>query len=218
MAVELEALRLGRSLQPVEMRRRGSAIPSSGSNCIVSSRSLIAAFIVGSTRQRTSASPIARAAPLFLNPRHDTQSHRSCSPPPCSIASPAAAQPIDPKVQARIDRILKATPLIDGHNDLAEQLRENYGLKGRRPRQRHRPLAAQAADDRHGAAPRGPRRRRNSGRSTSPPKSPATPRSARRSSRSTSSSGWSKPIRTISSWPAPPTTSSASTRAARSPR
>ena len=45
------------------------------------------------------------------------------------IASPAAAQSIDPKVQARIDRILKATPLIDGHNDIAEQLRENYGLK-----------------------------------------------------------------------------------------
>jgi len=40
----------------------------------------------------------------------------------------ASAQPIGPKVQARIDRILKATPLIDGHNDLAEQLRENYGL------------------------------------------------------------------------------------------
>ena len=40
---------------------------------------------------------------------------------------PAAlhAQSIDPKVQARIDRILKATPLIDGHNDLPEQLREN---------------------------------------------------------------------------------------------
>src|SRR3954451_23965793 len=38
------------------------------------------------------------------------------------------AQPIDPKVQARIDRILKATPLIDGHNDLPEQLRENYAL------------------------------------------------------------------------------------------
>jgi membrane dipeptidase len=45
------------------------------------------------------------------------------------IASPAAAQSIDPTVQARIDRILKATPLIDGHNDIAEQLRENYGLK-----------------------------------------------------------------------------------------
>jgi membrane dipeptidase len=44
------------------------------------------------------------------------------------FAMPATAQPIDPKVQARIDRILKATPLIDGHNDIAEQLRENYGL------------------------------------------------------------------------------------------
>ena len=40
----------------------------------------------------------------------------------------ASAQSIDPKVQARIDRILKAMPLIDGHNDLAEQLRENYQL------------------------------------------------------------------------------------------
>jgi len=40
----------------------------------------------------------------------------------------ASAQPIEPSVQARIDRILKATPLIDGHNDLAEQLRENYGM------------------------------------------------------------------------------------------
>src|SRR5437763_3120334 len=46
------------------------------------------------------------------------------------LLSPAAsAQSIDPKVQARIDRILKATPLIDGHNDIAEQLRENYGMK-----------------------------------------------------------------------------------------
>src|SRR5690348_14610842 len=44
------------------------------------------------------------------------------------LPAAAMAQPIDPKVQARIDRILKATPLIDGHNDLAEQLRENYGL------------------------------------------------------------------------------------------
>jgi membrane dipeptidase len=41
---------------------------------------------------------------------------------------PAAlqAQPIDPKVQARIDRILKATPLIDGHNDLPGELADNY--------------------------------------------------------------------------------------------
>ena len=42
------------------------------------------------------------------------------------LASPATAQAIDPTVQARIDRILKATPLIDGHNDIAEQLAENY--------------------------------------------------------------------------------------------
>jgi len=42
------------------------------------------------------------------------------------IAAPVHAQQIDPKVKARIDRILKATPLIDGHNDIAEQLAENY--------------------------------------------------------------------------------------------
>ena len=38
----------------------------------------------------------------------------------------APPPPIDPRVQARIDRILKATPLIDGYNDIAEMLRENY--------------------------------------------------------------------------------------------
>ena len=38
----------------------------------------------------------------------------------------ATAQPIDPKVKARIDRILKKTPLIDGHNDIAEALQENH--------------------------------------------------------------------------------------------
>ncbi|HET9398018.1 MAG TPA: dipeptidase [Sphingomicrobium sp.] len=44
-------------------------------------------------------------------------------------ASPSAAQqPIDPKVQARIDRILKKTPLIDGHNDLPWELRQNHEL------------------------------------------------------------------------------------------
>jgi membrane dipeptidase len=45
------------------------------------------------------------------------------------LSSSAAAQQVDPKTQERIDRILKATPLIDGHNDLAEQLRENYQFK-----------------------------------------------------------------------------------------
>ena len=43
-------------------------------------------------------------------------------------AVPAAqAQPIDPKVQGRIDRILKRTPLIDGHNDLPWALRQDHG-------------------------------------------------------------------------------------------
>src|SRR5438309_2886396 len=45
-----------------------------------------------------------------------------------AMPTAASSQAIQPQVQARIDRILKATPLIDGHNDLAEQLRENYAL------------------------------------------------------------------------------------------
>ena len=44
------------------------------------------------------------------------------------ISASANAQPINPGVQARIDRILRSTPLVDGHNDLPEQLRENYGM------------------------------------------------------------------------------------------
>ena len=42
------------------------------------------------------------------------------------LSNAANAQTIDPKVKARIDRILKKTPLIDGHNDIAEALQENY--------------------------------------------------------------------------------------------
>ena len=45
------------------------------------------------------------------------------------LATPVTAQPIDTATQKRIDRILKATPLIDGHNDLPEQLTENYDKK-----------------------------------------------------------------------------------------
>jgi membrane dipeptidase len=45
-----------------------------------------------------------------------------------ALATSAAAPPaIDPATAQRIDRILKATPLIDGHNDLAEQLSESHG-------------------------------------------------------------------------------------------
>lgn len=45
-----------------------------------------------------------------------------------AMAAPAAGRPIDKAMQARIERILKATPLIDGHNDLPEQLREHYAM------------------------------------------------------------------------------------------
>jgi membrane dipeptidase len=43
----------------------------------------------------------------------------------CATAAPA--QTIDRRTQARIDRILRSTPLIDGHNDLPWELREKYG-------------------------------------------------------------------------------------------
>jgi membrane dipeptidase len=45
------------------------------------------------------------------------------------LASPIMAQTIDPATQTRIDRILKATPLIDGHNDIAEQLGDYHDGK-----------------------------------------------------------------------------------------
>ena len=45
------------------------------------------------------------------------------------LVAPAMAQSVDPATQARIDRLLKATPLIDGHNDIAEQLNEQYQSK-----------------------------------------------------------------------------------------
>ena len=53
-----------------------------------------------------------------------------------SPATGAAAEPLDKKTQARIDRILKRTPLIDGHNDIAYALFEN-----------HRSSVANLADD-----------------------------------------------------------------------
>jgi membrane dipeptidase len=39
------------------------------------------------------------------------------------------AQTIDRATQLRIDRVLKATPLIDGHNDLPWELRNRYGSR-----------------------------------------------------------------------------------------
>jgi membrane dipeptidase len=45
------------------------------------------------------------------------------------LSGTAQAQTIDPATQARIDRILKATPLIDGHNDLPWELRDKFGSR-----------------------------------------------------------------------------------------
>jgi membrane dipeptidase len=72
-----------------------------------------------------------------------------------AMAAPASAQPIDPKVKARIDRILMRTPLIDGHNDIAEQLAENYkrsveGLASGTDQRSPKPLMTDMARLRHG--------------------------------------------------------------------
>src|SRR5262249_26518134 len=42
-------------------------------------------------------------------------------------AQQASAPQPDAPTRARVARILRATPLIDGHNDLAEQIQERYG-------------------------------------------------------------------------------------------
>jgi membrane dipeptidase len=71
------------------------------------------------------------------------------------MSTSATAQQIDPKVQARIDRILKSTPLIDGHNDIAEQLSENYernidGLASGTAQRNKKPLMTDMARLRQG--------------------------------------------------------------------
>jgi len=45
-----------------------------------------------------------------------------------AVASPAAAQS-DTAVAARVDRVLTAAPVIDGHNDLAWEIRQGAGAK-----------------------------------------------------------------------------------------
>jgi len=45
------------------------------------------------------------------------------------VASAAVAEPPDPKIAARIDRILAETPLIDGHNDLPWEIRIRFASK-----------------------------------------------------------------------------------------
>lgn len=43
------------------------------------------------------------------------------------LAGAANAQPADPKLAARIDRVLAKTPLIDGHNDIPWAARQRFG-------------------------------------------------------------------------------------------
>jgi len=45
------------------------------------------------------------------------------------VASAVQAQPADPKIAARVERVLARTPLVDGHNDLAWEVRERFGGK-----------------------------------------------------------------------------------------
>jgi membrane dipeptidase len=66
------------------------------------------------------------------------------------VPTAARSQSMDAKTQARIDRILKQTPLIDGHNDIAEQLAENYqrsvdGLASGTDKRRPHPLMTDMA-------------------------------------------------------------------------
>jgi membrane dipeptidase len=47
------------------------------------------------------------------------------------IAAQASVAPVapDPRVAARVDRVLRKTPVIDGHNDLAWEIRDVHGAK-----------------------------------------------------------------------------------------
>lgn len=44
-------------------------------------------------------------------------------------ATPQAAPPPDPAMLARVERVLKANPVFDGHNDLAWEIRQKYAAK-----------------------------------------------------------------------------------------
>lgn len=44
-----------------------------------------------------------------------------------SLAGAAQAQAVDPKIAARVDKVLAKTPLVDGHNDVPWGARQRYG-------------------------------------------------------------------------------------------
>src|SRR5439155_7525534 len=125
VAVELEASGVRRGLQPVEMIVEiGDALVGIKTHRL---------FEIGhrplhhQPRCKGQA-PELTAAAATLNLWPMTRPLLLLAAALMIIPNSAFAQAIPPQVQARIDRILKATPLIDGHNDLPEQLRENEGL------------------------------------------------------------------------------------------
>ena len=188
VAVELEALRFGRVLQSVEMRRRDRRCPHRGRT----SSSLQGPPIAPLHRpaDRKAQAPRLRGVTAVPKPSAMIDKASLLVAAACSALIPCAlpAQPIDPKVQARIDRILKAHAADRRPQRSRRAAARELRRQDRGPRRAAPTSGTEAADDRHGAAARRAASAGNSGRSTSPPKSRATARSATRSKRSTSSS------------------------------
>ena len=125
VAIEPEATRFGRLLQPVEMRIQvGYPVlriePHHFFKFVIVPHCL---FIRRAIR-RAQAPRLRR--PRALPTQSRMKRFLTIAALALFVSSAASAQPIEPRVKARIDRILKRTPLIDGHNDLAEQLAEDY--------------------------------------------------------------------------------------------
>ena len=126
----------------------------------------------------------------------------------CALVALAAAPAASAQdYAARVARVLKATPLIDGHNDWPEVLREREGetrwtidlTPGSRTRRCPTTPTSTGCAGAWSAA--------SSGRSMSRPACPARSRSRRRSSRSISSKTIVARYPRRSRWRAPPRTS-----------
>ena len=64
---------------------------------------------------------------LAAEGNHDENGSHCGIDPGIRRAGTAFAQAPTRAELARVDRILRSTPLIDGHNDLAEEIHDNYG-------------------------------------------------------------------------------------------
>jgi membrane dipeptidase len=52
-----------------------------------------------------------------------------CAALAVALGGVAQAQPVDPKIAARVDKVLAKTPLIDGHNDVPWGIRQRFGVR-----------------------------------------------------------------------------------------